>query len=124
MDQETQHILEMVHNGKITVDQAAMLLDALEGGSKVPAQRTRPARSLHVAVKDTRNGRTKVNVNIPFGLVEVASRFGLTMGLKHTPELADIDFNEIIAAIKNGAEGTIVDVEDDDERQHVTVSVD
>ena len=122
MDSETQHILEMVQQGKITPEQAAKLLEALDTpGAAAPPRR---ARSLRIAVTDMRTGRNTVNVNIPLSLVEAASKIGLTLGVKKAPELSNVDFDEILAAIKSGAAGQIVDIMDEQDHQHVTVSLD
>lgn len=124
MEQETQSILEMLRDGKISAEQAAKLLEALEAaGATRPERPQARARSLRINVTDTRSGRTTVNFNIPFGLVEVAGRMGLSLGIKRAPELADLNFDDIVAAIRSGAEGKIVDIEDEKDRQHVTVMV-
>ena len=123
MDRETERILQMVQDGKITAAQAAALLDAME---ETPTERTpsRPPRMLRIRVTDQRNGRARVNINLPLGLVEVIGKMGMTLGVKNTPELADINFDEIMSAIKSGAHGQIIDVEDDNDHEHVTISVD
>lgn len=122
MEEETKRILEMLRDGKITQEEAAMLLDALEAGEAQPRPE-RSARILRINVSDTRSGRTRVNIAVPFSLVEVASKLGINLGLKHAPELGDVDFDEIIGAIRHGAEGKIVDIEDDEDGQHVVVAV-
>jgi hypothetical protein len=78
---------------------------------------------LRINVTDTRSGRTRVNVSVPLGLVEIASKLGLSLGVKSAPALAAVNFDEIMTAIKDGAEGQIVDIVDDDDRQHVVVAV-
>ena len=124
MEQETQRVLEMLHDGKISAEQAAKLLEALDAaGAASPQRPATRARSLRVNVTDTRTGRTTVNFNIPFGLVEVAGKMGLSLGIKRAPELADLNFDDIVAAIRSGAEGKIVDIEDDKDRQHVIITV-
>jgi hypothetical protein len=123
METETQRVLEMLQAGQITPEQAAKLLEALDTAAARPTPAGRP-RTLRINVTDTRSGRTRVNVNVPLGLIEVASKLGLSLGIKRAPELAAVNFDEIMAAIKNGAEGKIVDIEDDDEGQHVVVMVD
>jgi hypothetical protein len=123
MDQETQRVLEMVQAGQITPEEAAKLLAALDAAAVQPPQSGR-RRTLRINVTDTRSGRTKVDVNIPLSLVEVASKLGLSLGIKRAPELADVNFNDIMAAIKGGADGKIVDIEDDNDSQHVVVMVD
>jgi hypothetical protein len=123
MDQEMQRVLEMLQAGQITPEQAAKLLEALDTGAVRQSPPGRK-RTLRINVTDTRSGRTRVNVNIPLGLVEIASKLGLTLGVKRAPELADVNFDEIMSAINSGAEGKIVDIEDDDDSQHVVVTVD
>jgi hypothetical protein len=124
VEQETQSVLEMLRDGKISAEQAARLLEALDSSAAATAPRSAtPARRLRVNVTDTRTGRTTVNFNIPFGLVEVAGRMGLSLGIKRAPELAELNFDDIVAAIRSGAEGKIVDIEDEQDRQHVTVVV-
>ena len=68
--------------------------------------------------------KTKVKVNIPLSLVNV----GLKLGCAYAPQLKEsgldkIDFDEIIEAVKNGAEGRVVDVEDEDSQTKVEVYV-
>ena len=112
----------MLQGGRITPQQAAELLEALEKSASAESPPPR-ARMLRINITDTQSGRTRVNVNIPMSLIDVASRLGLSLGLKQAPELADVDFDEIMAALRSGAEGKIVDIIDDDDRQHVIVSV-
>jgi hypothetical protein len=123
MDQETREILEMLRDGKITPEEAARLLEAIDA-SQAPPPRPGKAHTLRIKVTDTKTGRSRVNVAIPLGLVEIASKMGLTLGVKHAPELADVDFDEIMQAIKSGAAGQIVDIEDEHEGQHVVVTLD
>jgi hypothetical protein len=61
-----------------------------------------------VRVTDLASGRNKVNINIPMSLVNV----GLKMGARFAPDIEGINFDEIVAAIKSGSQGKIVDVPD------------
>ncbi len=66
----------------------------------------------------------KVNVNISLSLVDV----GLKLAKKFDPKLEEsgldqIDLDEIIEAVKNGAEGQIVDVEDEENQTKVQAYV-
>ena len=122
MEEETQRVLEMLQAGQITPEQAAKLLEALDRADAQPAPPGRP-RTLRINVTDTRSGRNKVSVNLPLGLVEVAGRMGLTLGAKRAPELADLNFDDIMTAIKSGAEGKIADVEDDREQEKVDILI-
>ena len=119
---ERMQILKMISQKQITADEGAGLLDALRGApaAKAPG-RNEPgkARWLRVRVTDRLSGRTKVNVNLPIGLVEV----GLKMGARFAPELVGMDISAIQVALKNGVQGRIVamDDEEDDERVEIFV---
>lgn len=72
-------------------------------------------------VTDLRTGKRKVNVNIPLSLVDI----GLKMGAKFSPVgMEGLDMTQIIAAVKSGGTGKIVDVEDEEDGEHVEIYVD
>lgn len=78
------------------------------------------ARFLRVRVVDTaKEGRPAVNINLPMGVV----KWGMKMAQAFSPEVqsANLDWDSISAMIQQGAEGKIVDVED--EAQHKTIEV-
>lgn len=119
---ERIQILEMVEEGKISTSEATELLDALEGNQVEITPKT-PAKWLKIRV-NTMDDNPKVNVNIPISLVEV----GLKLAKKFDPKLEEagldqIDLDEIIEAVKNGAEGKIVDVEDEEDQTKVQIYV-
>ena len=64
-----------------------------------------------------RQGQSKVNINMPWGLVSV----GAKMGARFAPE--DIDMDELLAAIEGGAEGKLIDVVDEDDGERVEIFV-
>ncbi len=118
---ERMQILKMIENGQISADEAAKLLEALESGVK-DAKKTSAATSprwLRVRVTDLRSGKAKVNVNIPMSLVSV----GLKMGAKFAPEMEGVDVEEIKRAIQEGSQGKIIDVEDEEDQEHVEIFI-
>lgn len=119
--EERLRILKMVEAGKITADDAAKLLSALEEvDSKEQGEFSgRPPKWFRVRVSDKRTGKAKVNVNIPMGLVHV----GMRMGAKFAPDIAGIDVEEIVQAIKQGASGKIIEVDDEEDDEHVEIYV-
>ena len=122
VSEEKIQILEMVEEGKITVAEATELLAALESNEEEIVPR-KDVKWLKVRVY-TLDDQPKVNVNIPISLVDV----GLKLAKKYDPNLKDsgldnIDLDEILDAIKNGAEGKIVDVIDDEEQTKIKVYV-
>jgi hypothetical protein len=98
------------------------LLAALDEGSS-RRERIEPlggkARWMRIRVTDLKTGNAKVNVNLPMGLVNV----GLKMGARFAPDLENVDLDEIIASIKEGAQGKIVEVEDEEGDERVEIYV-
>ena len=112
--EERMKILDMVRDGKISPEEGTRLLQALQAGAK-KAGNTRDPRALRVRITDLRSGRTKVSVNIPMSLVNV----GIKMGARFAPTNSNFDYDEVMDAIKSGATGKIVDIEDHNEGEHV-----
>lgn len=118
--EERLQILKMVQSGQITPEEGAKLLTALdESSAKEQSRPGRPPRWFRVRVNDKRSGKTKVNVNIPLGLVNV----GMRMGAKFVPDMAGIDVEEIMRAVKEGAIGKIIEVDDEEDDEHVEIYV-
>jgi len=69
-------------------------------------------------VTDMATGRTKVNVNLPLGLVDA----GMNIATQFVP---NINLSQIAEAVKSGQlEGKIVDVYDEEDGEHVEVFID
>lgn len=127
MTSEKMQILKMIEEGKITADEGMKLMQAIETEphsesstalEPVNGTGTSPRR-LRVRVR--KNGKETVNIKIPLSLVNV----GIKIGKKFSPELQEsmgnIDMDEIVRMIQEGAEGKLVEVDDGDE--HVEVFV-
>jgi len=120
--EERMQILKMIEEGKISAEEGAKLLAALSAGSKVEAKREGSGPSpkqFRVRVTDLATGRNKVNINIPMSLVNV----GIKMGARFAPDVEGIDFDEVVAAIKSGSQGKIVDVVDEEDGERVEIYV-
>lgn len=121
---ERMQILRMIENRQISAEEGSRLLAALEEKpspelAPPPSPQTR-GRWLNVRVTDQRTGRRKVNVRIPLSLVDV----GLKLGAKFSPVgVEGLDMNQIMAAVKSGGTGKIVDVEDEEDGEHVEVYI-
>ena len=121
LKEERMQILKMIEDGTITADEGAKLIAALEEGA-TRSEQTIPggqARWMRIRVTDLNTGRAKVNVNLPMGLVN----FGMRMGARFAPEMEDIDLDEIFQAIKDGAQGKIVEVEDEEDNERVQIFI-
>ena len=118
MDDERARILHMVSEGKVTAEEGAKLLETLHSpASALPSPKT--ANWFHVRVSDLATGKAKVNVNLPFSLV----RAGIKVGAHFSPELHDVDWEEVVSAIQEGVPGRIVEVEDEDGGEKVEIYV-
>ncbi len=118
--EERMQILKMIEEGKISAEEGTRLLSAL--GSKKAAPHPpagSPARWFRVRVTDMATGRSKVNVNIPMGLVNV----GIKMGARFIPETTDIDLEEIAAQIRSGVHGKIIDITDEESGEQVEIFI-
>lgn len=73
-----------------------------------------------VRVTDLKTGKSKTNVKIPASLAD----FGMRMAAKYAPDSVEgLDMNQIIAAVRSGGDGKLVDVEDQEKGEHVEVFV-
>lgn len=134
--EERMRILKMVEDGKLTADDAAKLIIALDDsrnpGPRItrtppppslqgnrPGGRPSPARTFRIRVTDTRTGKQKVSVNIPIGLVNV----GMKLGARFAPEINSTELNAIMDAINSGQTGKIIEVMDDNDGERVEIFV-
>ena len=113
----------MVEEGKISSNEAIELMEALGEETGAETISSNPPKWLKVRIKDE-NDSVKVKVNIPLSLVDV----GLKLGTAFSPELKEAglkqeDIKEVLEAVKSGAEGKIVDIEDEEHHTKVEVYV-
>jgi hypothetical protein len=116
--EERLRILKMVADKQITAAEGARLLEALrsaDGEDPLRGGQAKP-RWLRVRVTDKASGKSKVNVNLPVGLLDV----GLKMGARFAPDMAGMDLQ---AAIKGGMQGRIIDVDDEADNERVEIFI-
>ncbi|MBS3784036.1 MAG: hypothetical protein KGY78_06300 [Anaerolineae bacterium] len=119
---ERMEILKMVQSGQVSAEEGARLLEALQESAEARPglampERTRQPRRLRVRVSDLETGRNKVNIDLPWNLINV----GMHMGARFAPE--EIDLEEVMQALEAGTEGKIVDVEDAEDNERVEIFV-
>ncbi len=122
--EERVMILRMIEEGKVSAEDGARLLAAMNEAEDaalvnapsipVPAANN-GNRFLHVRVTDMKTGKRKVSVNIPIALV--------SFGLRFVPDSAGINVNEVRTAIESGYTGTVVDVYDEEDGEHVEITL-
>ncbi len=119
--EERMQILKMIESGQVTAEEGARLLQAIEEVSQKEktAKGEAAPRWFRVHVTDMRTGKTKVNVNIPISLVNV----GMRLGAKFAPDIEGIHIDEIVQAVKQGVQGKVIDVEDEEDGEHVEIYV-
>ena len=119
ISEEKIRILKRVEERKISTEEAMKLLDASE-------EKTTPkkgAKWLKVRVR-TMDDKPKVNVNIPLSLARVGLKLSKTFNPKlKESSLDQLNVDDIINHVKDGADGKIVDVEDEENQTKVKVYV-
>ncbi len=111
-------ILKMVEEGKISVEEASKLLQSVEDKNQelslVTRSTERTAKWIKIRVIDDEG--TRVNVNLPIALVDVAFKIAKASDSNFDVKLGNVnvDIDAIIKMIQEGAEGKIVDVESSD----------
>lgn len=127
--EERMKILKMIQEGKITAQEGAELLEALDGKSSTKAEPQSPptasssgGREPHwfrVLVTDTETGKVRVNMRLPVSLVNA----GMKMGARFAPEIQGLDNDQLMEHLRSGETGRIIDVTDDEDGEHVEVFI-
>jgi len=119
MDEDRRQILKMLEEGKITSDDAAKLLDAMEADRPVESGAAGGKRLL-IKVTDVGTGKKKVNVKIPLALAKIAAKF---IPPKSKRQLADegVDVDAVLSQVMTGNIGKIIDIESDEDLVEVTI---
>jgi hypothetical protein len=143
-----QSILEMLAAGKISVEDAADMIRQLEpatAGAEAPPKPEAAAppkpeappapvmkpvepgkagsqngpRWLHIHVNDLSTGQRRVTVNVPLRMLQL----GLRVGGRFAPELSGMDWQELSGLISS-EKGMLVEVQDEEDGEHVQIFVD
>ena len=118
----------MVEEGKISTEEAARLMAAIEPETRKSAHAQRSqatngaASQLHIRVTDTFSDDTKVNLAVPLGLARFVSSM-VPRGHLDQLERHGVDLDAALDAIDAGATGTIAEIADED-GHHVRVWID
>jgi hypothetical protein len=123
MSDALERVLGLVASGRLTADEAAPILEALEaraattdagspateaggGAAGGAAGTTEPGKARFARVEVRERGRRVVDLRVPISL----GRFALS----RVPGLSREQITEVEEAVVSGARGPIFDVEDDD----------
>lgn len=129
-----REILELLENGQISADEAAQMLsadpEAQTAGDQAPEATDVPLGEesnksgdgpsmFRVRVRNMKTGENKVSVNIPVRML----KFGLKLGSRFSPELEGLDLNEINGLVTDMESGMLVEVQNDENNEHVQVYI-
>jgi len=125
---EIRKILKMIEDGHITAEEGENLIEALgsnQDGALSQGLSVSDSSTQFLKVRVVEEGKDKVNVSIPLSLVEIGLKLGAKIGPTFASEaevLQNIDLvDELMQAIKEGARGKIVDIDNDDSKVEVFI---
>jgi len=120
---ERLQILQMIEDGKVTPEQGASLLAALEAPRKreqKPSLMNKTGPNwFRVRVTDLETGKSRASISIPLGLMD----WGLKIGAQFAPEVSDVDLSKLGEVLRSGVDGKIIDVIDEEDGEHVEIFV-
>lgn len=153
-DKERSEILQLLAKGKISADEAAELLAQVERDSaelaaasiaesnlqsdapvikvtdEIQSLKAEEAQAvgsngdkpkwLRIRVREMGSERNKVTVNIPLWLVTM----GLGVAGKVGADIEGFDANELRKMVQSGERGILVDVQDEEDGEHVQIFLD
>jgi len=117
--EERLAVLRLLQEGKITPQEAAKLLEALE--TPVAVASTAPKASwLHIRITDLTTQKVRVNVTLPATMV----RAGLKLGSRFGSELEGLDPELLATFLAQGEPGVLIDMVDEKDRERIEVFLD
>lgn len=126
--EERARILRMVAEGKLSIEQAAGLLDALEPPARTeyprpiqpeaPRPPSMPSRALVIQVSD--DDESRVNLRIPLGLARAAGKF-MPRSAQQILKEHGIDIDHFLDDLGPVQDGTLLEVRDSDTRVFIAV---
>jgi len=145
LSEERLEILRLVAEQMITPDEASKLLEALdrsdtsfaaesarfveeaiefEQGAQATeplsfrerGERARRARNVRIRITDVKEGNVKINLVLPFGLIDS----GLKLAKRVAPDRL-LDSREIKHAVEEGFVGHLLDIEDNGEHIEILI---
>lgn len=117
MHSEKLAILKMIEQGRVTAEEGARLLEALDAATREPPPQ--PLRRLRLLISELGSGRRRGEAIIPIPIIE----FGLALALRGRRHLRlgrrELDPEVILSAVREGRPGRILEYTDDRENARV-----
>jgi len=123
MSEEKKIILEMLREGKISVEEAEQLLEKSSPGDSIDDKPKikKPNSKRFLRVRVTEEDKVKANVNIPIALAEVG--LNLIPKSKLMVDGKQINMDEILKLIEEGTEGELVNIDAEDDGKNYKVNI-
>lgn len=120
-NEERHKILTMLQEGKIDTAEAARLLQALESTPEPEPQTKAVGKPRHLHIKVTRLADNKpiADIKVPIALVNA----GLRLGAKFSPDSYGIDPDALQEMLASPEPQQILDVTDEEDGEHVQISL-
>ena len=123
MSEEKRMILQMIKDGKISIEEAEELLEKANpnesSDSNVRSKKPNSKKFLRVRV--TEEDKVKANVNIPIALAEVG--LNLIPKGKLVVDGKQINMDQILKLIEEGTEGELVNIDSQDNGKNYKVNI-
>jgi hypothetical protein len=127
--EERMRVLKMIQEGKVSAEEGLKLLETLENTGNAPVGSARAttgegvpgsrAKWLRVKVTDTKTGKVRVNLRLPVSLLRAGSKIGARI----STDMDGLDMDKLMALIRSGELGRVVDVVDEEDGEHVEVNL-
>jgi len=116
---ERLQILQMVEDQSITPEEAARLLEALDRSDRKRAMaplRIVGPRNIRIRITEKRSNRADVDINLPMGLVNTIVGMANRFAPGKIPDLSELQ-----QQIDEGFVGTLVDIDNGNDRVEIMV---
>ena len=124
--EERLKVLKMIQSGQVTADEGARLLESLRTQERddshsqeerQSAAKSKRMRMLRIRVTDLETGAQKVDMRLPWGLVNA----GINLGARFARD--EIEMEGFVEAVQAGTEGKIMEVIDEEDAERVEIFV-
>ncbi len=126
--EERMQVLKMIETGKISAEDGLKLLESLDSADGVDSEPSagkpspKKRKSVRIEVFEGDLNKPKVNVNIPFALAKIAHKI-IPSATKFEMNGQSCDLDDIFDMVKEGTEGTILEVDEPGKKERVIISV-
>ncbi|MCK5106493.1 MAG: hypothetical protein KAI33_11175 [Elusimicrobiales bacterium] len=122
MKEEKARILKMLEDGKVSAQDAAKLLDAVEETEGKNENAGKAGKTLKIRVYERDSPRPKVNLNIPIGWSKFLIPFVESKIQNKLKEKGvDLDMDKIKEEMEHAHVGKIIDIDDGGDKVEIYI---